>query len=63
MYKFKRTIKLDDYSGASVDILVDESDRLSVRAVDLIGDAWHETLEALSRAEQANREGTRYDVK
>ena len=62
MYKLKRTIKLDDYSGACVDIIIDENDRLSVRAVDLIGDAWLETLEALTRAEEADRQGCLHDV-
>ena len=61
MYKFKRSIKLDDYSGATIDILVDENDRLSVRAVDLIGDAWHQSFEALSRSEEFHREGRRHD--
>jgi hypothetical protein len=62
MYKFKHTIKLDDYSGASLDILIDENDRLSVRAVDLIGDAWNEVLEGLTRAEEADRKGRPHDV-
>jgi len=62
IYKFKRTIKLDDYSGASVDILVDENDHLSVRAVDLIGDAWHHFLEALARAEEFQRQRRTHDT-
>jgi len=62
MYKFKRSIRLDEYSGATIDILVDETDRLSVRAVDLIGDAWHQSLEAVARAEECHRQGRRHDA-
>jgi hypothetical protein len=62
MYKFKHTIKLDDYSGATLDILVDENDYLSARATDLIGDAWHESLEALARAEMFQSHGRTHDT-
>ena len=57
MYKFRHTIKLDDYSGASIEILVDKDDYLSVRAVDLIGDAWMEFLEAVTHVEEFQRQG------
>jgi hypothetical protein len=61
MYKFKKTFKLDDHSGATVEVLVDENDRLSVRAVDLIGDAWHHCLEALERAAHYERKQRTHD--
>jgi hypothetical protein len=62
MYKFRHIIKLDDYSGATVEILVDGNNHLSVRATDLIGDAWHDFLEAFARADVLQQHGQTYDT-
>jgi hypothetical protein len=59
MYKFKKSIKLDE-SGALVEILVDSQDQLSVRAVDLVGDSWFEYLEHLQEAQQFERSNNTY---
>jgi len=53
-YKFRESVHLDEWSGAHVDILVDQDDRLTVRAVDMVGDAWHDHLQELDVAQQTH---------
>ena len=60
MYKFRQSFKLDDYSGACVEVLVGEDDQLSVRAIDLIGDGWWNFLDAVKCAEEFHLRGEVY---
>jgi len=61
MYKFRHVIKLDEYSGATLEILVDANDHLNVRAIDLVGDAWYDLLEGLKRADEFENQNRIYD--